>query len=102
MNSKHLNGLTQIKDKISLLLLENQRNPEIRQLERDSFLINMAFREQLEKDMLNSIKEIRAKSKMQNLKKEAERFLILKLTKENMTNDYRGMCGIRQDIIMCN
>jgi len=76
MNNKHINGLAHIKDKMSLLLLENQRNPEIRQLERENFLINIKFREHLDADMVNAIKEIRAKSKMMNLRKEAERFLI--------------------------
>jgi len=63
---------------MTLLLEENSRNPEIRKLEQEDFLINVEFRKKLEQKMLQDVKNLRYQSKINNLKKEAEKFLILK------------------------
>jgi len=78
MNKKLVNGLSEIREKMTLLLEENSRNPEIRKLEQEDFLINVEFRKKLEQKMLQDVKNLRYQSKINNLKKEAEKFLILK------------------------
>jgi len=84
------------------MLEENSNNPELRKLNREEFLINTKFNEQLEDDMKLKIAHIRDRSKIINLKCKAERYLILKYTKDNMENDYNGISGIKQDITIYN
>jgi len=95
-------GIQEIKDKLDTLYEENKKNPDIRKLDKEEFLINTEFREVLENETKNKITEIRYKSKINNLLKEAERFLILKYTKDNMENEYRGLCAIRQSLTIYN
>lgn len=60
------------------MLEENSNNPELRKLNRDEFLINIKFNDILEHDMKKQIAIIRERSKINNLKSKAERYLILK------------------------
>lgn len=101
-NKGLITGLKNISDKLSGLLEENSRNPDIRKLNRDEFLINVQFNEELEQKTTKDIADIRFNSKIHNLTCEAERFLILKYTKENMKNDQKGINGIKQDVIIYN
>lgn len=71
-------------------------------MEREEFLINTEFRDIIENETKNKISEIRYNSKINNLLKEAERFLILKYTKDNMENEYRGLCAIKQNLTIYN
>lgn len=84
------------------MLEENSNNPELRKLNREEFLINIKFNDILEQDMKKQIAVIRERSKINNLKSKAERYLILKYTKDKMENDYNGISGIKQDITIYN
>lgn len=101
--NKHLiDSLNDITERLSQMLEENNNNPELRKLNREEFLINTKFNESLEDDMKLQIAHIRDRSKIINLKCKAERYLILKYTKDNMENDYNGISGIKQDITIYN
>jgi len=101
--NKHLiDSLNDITERLTQMLEENNNNLDLRKLNREEFLINTKFNEILDDDMKMQIAYIRERSKIINLKCKAERYLILKYTKDMMENDYNGISGIKQDITIYN